>query len=88
MKREKWSFNRLMFEALSEYVNRHKEGNVSFPLDKFGLTWTEARSVNHCAVHGCKGKVEVIATQGKEVLALCRDDFNRKKPQLSGWREI
>lgn len=40
--RERWSFNRLVFEALQEYVRRHGEGNVTFTLDGLGVTWSRA----------------------------------------------
>ena len=57
-KRERWSFNRLIGESLKEFVERHKEGNVSFQLDKFGVTWTKALSVKGREKRKCDANCE------------------------------
>ena len=46
MVREQWSFNKFIEESVKEFVRRHKEGNVSFQLDKFGVSWTKAVSID------------------------------------------
>jgi len=87
MLREGWSFNKLMFEALTEYVKRHKEGNVSFQLDKYGITWTKARAVDKCADCGSPDVVAIGITE-KEALPLCNKDFEKRRRRLRGYREL
>jgi len=48
MKRECCSFDVYVKKALKEYNVRHGPGNNSFQLDKFGVTWTKAVSMNKC----------------------------------------
>jgi hypothetical protein len=48
MKRENWTFPVYVKNAMKEYNQRHGAGNNSFQLDKFGVTWTKAQSVNKC----------------------------------------
>jgi hypothetical protein len=48
MKREGWSFDVYIKNAMKEYNQRHGTGNNSFQLDKFGITWTKAQSVSKC----------------------------------------
>lgn len=87
MRRENWSFNKLMFEALAAYVKKHKEGNVSFQLDQFGITWQKARSVDKCADCGSPDVV-VIGITEKEALPLCNKDFEKRRHRLRGYREV
>jgi|GEM_PF-3154441 len=54
--REQKSFNILMRDALTEFVQRHGQGNNSFQLDQFGITWTKAVSVTKCGFKDC-GKI-------------------------------
>ena len=79
MKREQWSFNKFLLEASKEYEKRHREGNVSFQLDKFGVTWTKAESVNKkfCGVHGCNGQATGFGLYLKtgERYALCKAHY-------------
>lgn len=95
MTRERWSFNRILQEALIEYVKRHKEGNVSFQLDTFGVTWTKAKSVNadlksltlgSCGFKGCQKEAVVRAVflqTGKEY-NLCR--FHLQETKSTQWQ--
>jgi hypothetical protein len=48
MKREGWSFDVYLKNTMKEYNLRHGPGNNSFQLDKFGVTWTKAVSMNKC----------------------------------------
>jgi hypothetical protein len=91
MEREQWSFNRIMLEALGEYVHRHEEGNVSFQLDKFGITWTKAESVDqkekHCRF--CESKtVYARAVKNGIRIFLCKDHFFKEKVRLEGYEVI
>lgn len=73
----KLSFNQLVRDALSEYVVRHGPGNNSFTLDKFGITWTKAQSVNKCGFNNCdKQTVGVgLFVPKNQTFGLCRDHF-------------
>ncbi len=78
LEREKnWSFNKLVEEALKEYEVRHGNGNNSFQLDKFGITWTTAQSTSKCGFNGC-GNLAVgvgLYKPKKQTLGLCRKHF-------------
>lgn len=92
-KREKWSFNRLVSESLKEFVERHKEGNVSFQLDKFGVTWNKAISVKekekkpHCSRCGAPAKRVYFLVNGGHVFACNRHKLGHQ-PNIRGFREI
>ena len=48
MKRENWTFPVYVKNTMKEYNLRHGPGNNSFQLDKYGVTWTKAVSMNKC----------------------------------------
>ncbi|MGD6850777.1 MAG: hypothetical protein ACQCN6_01805 [Candidatus Bathyarchaeia archaeon] len=54
MKREGWGFDEYLANSMLEYNLRHGAGNNSFPLDKFGVTWTKAESTGKCCFTGCR----------------------------------
>jgi len=88
--REKWSFNKLIEEALKEYEQRHGAGNQSFQLDKYGITWTTAKSVSHCCFSRCK-KLAVgtgLFVPKKQTLGLCREHGKAVQNQPTVWRDL
>jgi hypothetical protein len=89
-KREKWSFNQITRIALSEFVRRHKEGNTSFQLDTFGVTWNKAEKAGQrkpCHVTGCPNlgihKMSHPKRQGS--IWACRNHWRDMMGQ--GWRK-
>lgn len=78
MKRENWSFNDLVFEALTEYEVRHGVGNNSFQLDKFGITWTKAVSMNKCVFKGCDKPAiaSALCVPKKQTVGVCALHLN------------
>ena len=90
-KREKWSFNKLIGESLKEFVERHREGNVSFQLDKFGVTWNKAISVKkkeaqarkcHC---GQPAVYEFTMPDGSRLLTCSKHEV---KERAKCWRSL
>jgi hypothetical protein len=90
MTREKWSFNRLVEEALKEYEQRHGAGNNSFQLDQFGITWTSAKSVSHCCFRNCEKLAEGtgLFVPRKQTLGLCSEHGDIVKSQPLVWRDL
>jgi len=89
MDREKWSFNKFAEEAFKEYELRHGAGNSSFQLDKFGITWTKAQSIDKCCFRGC-GKLAVgvgLYVPKKQTFGLCAVHFGLVK-QSSSWADL
>lgn len=84
MIRERWSFNKILEEALKEFVRRHKRGNVSFRLDEFGVTWTKAVSVNREICERCNHEAakryRCLCISGSilNVCEACKDELKRQ----------
>lgn len=89
-KREKWSLNIAIRKAIEEYVIRHGVGNCSFQLDKFGVTWTQAKSVSKCGFAGCtENAVGVGLYKPKnQTLGLCRKHFFAAQAQGHIWEDL
>lgn len=68
MKREKWSFNEFLSHAIIDYTKRHREGNVSFQLDKFSQPCFKVVSVDNCWKCGSKGVIEYHLEDGSIVM--------------------
>ncbi len=91
IEREKgWSFNTLVAEALKEYEGRHGEGNNSFQLDKFGITWTKAKSMDKCVFKNC-GLLAVgsgLFVPQNQTVGLCGQHFRLAQSNPKLWSNL
>lgn len=90
LQREKWSFNRLVQEALKEYEVRHGAGNNSFQLDTFGITWTKVQSVDKCCFKNC-GKLAVgvgLFVPKNQTFGLCGEHFKAAQSNRKIWSNL
>lgn len=88
--REKISFNQLLRDALSEYVVRHGAGNNSFQLDKFGVTWTKAQSVDKCGFVNCESLAVGVGlfTPKNQTLGLCQKHYYVALSNSKVWKDL
>ena len=88
--REKWSFNMLVKEALKEYEVRHGLGNNSFQLDKYGITWTKAQSMDKCGFRDCS-KLAVgsgLFIPKNQIFGLCPEHFKVASGNSKVWSNL
>jgi hypothetical protein len=87
MTREKISFNQLVRNALISYTTLHGDQNKNFTLDKFGVTWTTAVSMNKCGFKNCdKMAVGVGLFKPKnQTFGLCAEHFTSAKENPHIW---
>lgn len=90
MKREGWSFDIYIKNAMKEYNVRHGQGNNSFQLDTFGFTWTKAVSMNKCGFKNCdKAAVGVGLFKPKnQTFGLCAEHFTSAKENPHIWTNL
>jgi hypothetical protein len=90
MKREGWSFDIYIKNAMKEYNLRHGQGNNSFQLDTFGVTWTKAKSVSKCCFKNCgKNAIGVgLYVPKKQTLGLCAEHFLLAKGNSKIWADL
>ena len=89
-KRESISFNQILRKALEEYVVRHGAGNNSFQLDKFGITWTKAQSVDKCGFKGCDCLAVGVAlfVPHKQTYGLCKTHLAQAQLNSKMWADV
>jgi hypothetical protein len=94
VKREKANMNMTLNlairKAIEEYVVRHGAGNNSFQLDKFGVTWTKAVSVNKCGFANC-GELAVavgLYVPKNQTFGMCRTHFKTAAANPKVWRDL
>lgn len=92
--RERWSFNEFLYYCMKEYNHRHKEGNVSFQLDKFNEPGFKAVSVEKkeqfgiCGFRSCNTPAIGLAVNlrdGKQY-SLCKLHFDVVKHAEKSWK--
>ncbi|MFA5365391.1 MAG: hypothetical protein WC325_09460 [Candidatus Bathyarchaeia archaeon] len=90
MKRENWSFDVYIKNAIKEYNLRHGQGNNSFQLDTFGVTWTKAVAVDKCGFKNC-GKTAIgvgLFIPRKQTFGLCAEHFVSAKANPHVWADL
>ncbi len=90
MKREGWSFDIYIKNAMKEYNLRHGPGNNSFQLDKFGVTWSKAVSVSKCGFKNC-GEPAIgigLFTPKNQTFGLCAMHFKAAKSNPGVWTNL
>jgi hypothetical protein len=65
-------------------------GNCSFQLDKFGVTWTKAKSVNRCGFAGCTALAVGVGVYKprNQVMGLCRLHFGAAQSNSGLWTDL
>ena len=89
-KRENISLNILIRNALTEFVQRHGKGNNTFPLDKYGVTWTKAVTVTKCAFKDCKKTAVGIGCRvdNNQILGFCSFHFTLCQGQKHLYKDM
>ena len=89
-KREGWTLNFGIRKAIEEYVMRHGLGNNSFQLDKYGVTWTKAQSVNKCGYAKCEGLAVGVGVflPKHQTFGLCKFHFDEAKRNRKVWADL
>jgi len=86
----KFSRNKLIIDAVKEYEIRHGNGNNSFQLDKFGITWTKAQSTGKCGFTECsKPSIGTgLFTPKNQTMGLCSFHLKVAKSNPKVWSNL
>jgi len=85
-----FSRNKLIVDAVKEYEIRHGQGNSSFQLDKFGVTWTKAQAVGKCGFAGCtQHSVGTgLFTAKNQTYGLCSHHLKVARENPKAWSDL